>query len=464
MKVLKLMPIAGLLACTSLSSSNDGGPDDGSVGIDTGVADAGKDTSNDATSDVVTEAGADSGATTYNDFTNTSFWTTFDLASKDTKAVSYAGGTFDGRYVYFAPDNSPNSSLFARYDTMAPFGSGTSWTLFDAAQIGLSNYGFTGAVFDGQHVYFVPYNIGTTDEGFVVQYDTVGSFTTSGSWKSHDMANGSHSGYWGGVFDGKYIYFVPCYNSDAPGYHGIVNRYDTTSSFTASGSYIPFDTTGVSSSAKGFYGGVFDGRYVYVAPILNGLITRYDTMGSYAANGAWSTFDTAMNINGAAVGYIGAGFDGRYAYFVPNGYNGNGSNGLVVRYDTTLTFSSSQSWQSFDATMVNANAKGFAYSAFDGRYIYFLPCNAGGAPSSELARYDTQGAFTSAGSWSVFDTTKVPGSLQVPGGAKGFGGAVFDGRYLYLVPNGAGTRNGLVLRFDAKSPPSMPKGYSGSFF
>ncbi len=40
-------------------------------------------------------------------------------------------------------------------------------------------------------------------------------------------------------------------------------------------------------------------------------------------------------------------------------------------------------------------------------------------------------------------------------------GAVFDGEFVYFVPGA----NGTVARFDAKTPPSLPKlpGWSGSF-
>ena len=36
----------------------------------------------------------------------------------------------------------------------------------------------------------------------------------------------------------------------------------------------------------------------------------------------------------------------------------------------------------------------------------------------------------------------------------------FDGRHVYLLPAGA---SGSLVRFDAKSPPSMPLGYGSSF-
>ena len=47
-------------------------------------------------------------------------------------------------------------------------------------------------------------------------------------------------------------------------------------------------------------------------------------------------------------------------------------------------------------------------------------------------------------------------------GSNDFGGAVFDGRYLYVEPG----NNSAVFRFDAKTPASMPKlpAFSGSFY
>lgn len=51
----------------------------------------------------------------------------------------------------------------------------------------------------------------------------------------------------------------------------------------------------------------------------------------------------------------------------------------------------------------------------------------------------------------------------VGAGANGFWGAVFDGRYMYLVPS---DYDSIAVRFDARNPPAMPKlpGWNGSFF
>jgi hypothetical protein len=43
---------------------------------------------------------------------------------------------------------------------------------------------------------------------------------------------------------------------------------------------------------------------------------------------------------------------------------------------------------------------------------------------------------------------------------------VFDGDYLYLVPNNNGAVDGIVARFDARKPPLLPAlpDFHGSFF
>jgi hypothetical protein len=46
--------------------------------------------------------------------------------------------------------------------------------------------------------------------------------------------------------------------------------------------------------------------------------------------------------------------------------------------------------------------------------------------------------------------------------SKGYGGGVFDGRYIYFAPNYNGVGfHGNVLRFDAKLPRAVPATVSG---
>jgi hypothetical protein len=375
-------------------------------------------------------------------------------------AKGYEGMAFDGRYVYLAPfyngDGSPtHSGLVIRHDTQAQFATGASWSTFDATTVHPGARGFTGAAFDGRYVYFAPSTSGIGVDGIITRYDTQALFGTGASWSTFDAKTVDARGYafYGATFDGRYVYFVPT-NAG-----GVVMRYDTQASFAAMGSWSVFDPASLSTDAQGFQGAVFDGRHVYFVPkgILrfSGLVMRYDTQATtpFTAVAAWSTFDMTT-LNAAAKGYFGGAFDGRYVYFVP-WYNGSDLNGLVVRYDPQAPFGASASWSVFDVSTVNASAKGFSGAAFDGRYVYFAPDDSGSKPDGLVARYDTQAAFGAAGSWSTFDMTTVGADATT-----GFIGAAFDGRYLYLNSGGG------VSRFDAKTPPSLPKlpGFGGSFF
>ncbi|MBI4705448.1 MAG: hypothetical protein HY744_30505, partial [Deltaproteobacteria bacterium] len=408
-------------------------------------------------------------STIYSDVADPGKWSMFDAATVNGGAKGYQGGVFDGRYVYFVPHHNgmPNYfGLVTRYDTQGSFGDKGAWTTFDTTSVNGGAKGFLGGVFDGRYVYLVPHYNGGYN-GIVARYDSQAAFQQQGSWATFDVTavHNEARGFFGGVFDGRYVYLVPCHNG-MPNHNGRVARYDTKGAFDQNGSWATFDVNAVKTGARGFHhGGVFDGRYVYFSPYYNpdlgynGLVTRYDTQGAFGANGSWSFYDVAAVDAGAKGFHGGAAFDGRYVYFVPY-YNG-GYDGIVARFDTQGAFDQKGSWATFDVTAVNAGARGLMGAGFDGRYLYFVPYH-NGMPGYDgiVARFDTQGAFDQKGSWAAFDVSGVNGA------ARGFIGGVFDGRYFYLVPyhNGMPGYDGIVARFDTKTPPSMPKGYNGSFF
>jgi hypothetical protein len=110
-------------------------------------------------------------------------------------------------------------------------------------------------------------------------------------------------------------------------------------------------------------------------------------------------------------------------------------------------------WLVYDAHATKgAAAERFTGTVFDGRYVYFVPNQ-----HTLLLRYDAMGAgFQDDTAWSTFDTKKVNAA-----GASQFCGGAFDGRYVYFVP----WQDGVVLRFDARYPAEMPATYktAGSF-
>jgi len=219
------------------------------------------------------------------------------------------------------------------------------------------------------------------------------------SWTTFDLstvaANAPAS--IGGVFDGRYLYFVPF--SDAGGVSGLLLRYDTQSLLAGLTSWTMFDTTSIATNLKGFAGATFDGRYVYLVPFAgsagySGAFARYDTTAPFTSNSSWQTFDvTGSSPN--AKGLFGGTFDGRFMYFAP--YGGVAS----ARYDTSAPFTDATSWEVFEPRTVNSAATAFYGAVFDGTAVYLVPH--GGATA---ARFEA----------------KSPASLpQLPG----FGGSFF---------------------------------------
>jgi hypothetical protein len=255
-----------------------------------------------------------------------------------------------------------------RYDSTLPFDSASAWHVFDTAKVNPKAKGFKGAVFDGRYLYLVPHHNGAR-HGIVTRLDTRADFGTAASWQTFDASSVDPraKGFVGGVFDGKSVYFVP-WDDDA-GHNGVVLRFDGTN-FASASSWSVFDVATVNAGAKAFHGGVFDGRYVYLVPYADGggsVVVRHDVRGEFSSGSSWQAFDTT-SVSPAAKGFKGGAFDGRYVYLSPGG-----ASSLLARFDTTRAFSSPTSWQTFPLTAVNPNASGFAGTAFDGRYLYLVP-------------------------------------------------------------------------------------------
>ena len=411
----------------------------------------------------------------YHSITDQAFWTTFDVSTLDGGAKGFLGGAFDGRYVYLAPHGTISpSGVVTRLDTEADggFKSRASWQTFDTTSIdgGAGASGFQGAVYDPVQgrLYLVPDNDMVPD-GIVATYPTgpqgdagLLPFSTASSWSTYApvVGDGGNAGFAGGTFDGQHVYLVPSDNG-AP--DGIVTRVDTTQPFASAGSWSAFDMTQLKPRANHYLGAVYTGTLVLFAPteqgagaMPSGLVASYLASQAFGTPGNWQTFDVTGIPGGMnAAGFRGVAFDGKYAYFVPNA---SGTlHAEVARFDSSKAggLTDTSAWEFFDATqqLMNAAATGFFGAAFDGRYIYLVP-NA----NTLLVRYDTTitttNAFTAASSWSTFDISAL-------GIGKGpFAGAVFDGEYVYFVPQ----TGSVVSRFDARSPAAQVTGQTGSFF
>ena len=467
-----LLVVAGLGSCTFDIPDVVPG-DGGATQRDTSDAPVDGVSFRDATADGTTDGPA---PTVYNDITNKANWTIFDtsMVTAGGNVQYYSGGTFDGQHVYLAPTaGSPASSVVLQFDTTAAkgFTDTSSWAHFDTTAVSTAAGGFWGATYDGhEFVYLTPFTTAASAtsaaDGFLTRYDSSHAFATVGSWTGFNATsvNMGAQGFSGEAFDGQYIYFAPNFAGSATA-SGLVARFDTTSS-----AWTFFDALNVNPSAAGFIGAVFDGQYVTFVPNTGTIALQYDTQpGAFTANASWSSFDLSTVQGGSTqLAYAGGIYDGTYVYLVPEYYFDGTSyiyGSLVARYDPKQGFGLG-AWTTFDVTNVSPYAHGFAGGAFDGRYVYLVPeANTGTTMATGaqyvgnglVVRYDTTQPFGNATSWSTFDL-KANFATTV----SGFFGAVFDGRYLYLVPEG----NTNVARFDARTPPAMPAlpFFHGSFF
>ena len=209
---------------------------------------------------------------TREEFTARSSWETFDMAGLDKDCKGFHAGLFDGRFVYFcpylaAPDPPEYASKVVRYDSRSAFSENQSWQVYDATQFNEDCKGFVGAVFDGHHIYFVPYHNGRERYGQVARYNTAGNFVDAHSWDVYDttQVHPNSRGFFGALFDGRFVYFIPhCRAQNI--YNGQVTRFDTRGRFTSASSWSVCDTTSIHPNNKGFMGGAFDGKFIYLPP------------------------------------------------------------------------------------------------------------------------------------------------------------------------------------------------------
>ena len=278
----------------------------------------------------------------------------------------------------------------------------------------------------------------------VLRYDTTRAFRDPASWTAHDVG-AAHSSQ-SAAFDGRYVYFNPGQRAEpraggpvvsvrSPRVTGMsadqalvpsgtVLRYDTRREFKDRASWESHDASGTDGhDTRDFDGSVFDGRYVYFAPLTHGAVLRYDTTGSFGDRASWAAYDGVKRGLGRTVGAI---FDGRYVYLVPYG-----GCPIVLRHDTSGDFRDDGSWEAYRLRDTpGLEVLGYDGALFDGRFVYFIPYwDEGTVVHGVVLRYDTLGPFGEPRSWGCIDAGETDGLVTT-----GFNGGATDGRFLYFAP------------------------------
>ncbi len=200
----------------------------------------------------------------------------------------------------------------------------------------------------------------------------------------------------------------------------------------------------------GYGGAVFDGRYLHLIPSSTDgegphrTFARYDTLLDFSAPEAWDTFDAAdAGLPNDGQGYLGGAFDGRYIYFAPHGAVGT-RNLYFLRLDTLADYQDPNAWSYYFAGIdfPGAQIDRFGGALFDGRFVYFSPY---GPTNNLVLRYDTQRDFSATNAWTHFNTTGI--GVAQPQVAN----IVYDGRFAYFIPHGQGaTPSTTLLRLDTQ--------------
>jgi hypothetical protein len=370
-------------------------------------------------------------------------WEFFDLAPLP-KTSGFAGGVFDGRYVYFAS----NARSILRFDSTAPFASETSWVIASTttASIPASNSGFVKLA---QYIYEAPLYAGY----LVGRYDTTEPFVDGGTaaFGSHEPPSAGNVLFQGGCTDGKLVYFVPFqyYDGVNNGYVGSLLTYDPNGAgFFSDSSWTVTNLTTFNPSAYGYSECVFDGQYIYFGNNRTGYAARYDTTKPLSMASSWVFFQVNQ-INPNLYGFNGLVYTGRYVVSVPH-YLGPSYASLAVAFDTTAKFGETASWTPYNLQMTDggASAVGYAGGQFDGRYVYIAPNQSG-----LVFRWDSTRAFDDPLAWENFDINAVHS------GASHFFGTAFDGQYVYFSTNGGSA----MARFHARDTSAQVTS-PGSFF
>ena len=318
-------------------------------------------------------------------FSDDASFTVFNLATVNTKTHKFAGAAFDGEYVYFVPFDWDVATETSRYDTKSAFGATASWSIFDLGPItgeGLDSRGYIGAVFDGRYLYYMPNCIFGYWRGNALRFDTQGNFASASDWSLFDTQtlDKDAAGFRGGTFDGRYVYFVPWgdVSSGTPIERPLATRYDTHADFGTPDGWSTFDLSTLSDTNV-YAGAAFDGTYVYlVSADARGRLTRFDSGKAFDSSDSWAKFDMGSAVEGVNDSFNGGVFDGRYLYIVPH-------SAVPVRYDTTAALDEKSAYETMNLAPLDAAAGNFAGGVFDGRYVYFVP-----EASNHVARFDAR--------------------------------------------------------------------------
>jgi hypothetical protein len=207
------------------------------------------------------------------------------LSTMGANFTGFDGGVFDGRYVYLCPRTS---NVCVQYDTLEPsLNSVNGMKTFPIKEVLPSSQTYpeyASSVYDGRYIYYIPYAgpTGTSTNSKIVRYDTTYDFQQIYAYSNIDTQTinvpyaSACKGFKGGIFDGKYIYYLP---SKPNG--NVLLQYNVSESFFNTKANVAYQTlslTKYSSNLYGFDGGIWNLRSIWLPPSANANMVIVPTM------------------------------------------------------------------------------------------------------------------------------------------------------------------------------------------
>lgn len=332
-----------------------------------------------------------------------------DLSVYNPLFAGFSCGTTDGLYAYYLTGYNAG---FTAYGFLVRVPVSIAWSspgiassimYLDLTGYNASLAGFTGCLYDNGNLYLIPCNNGSP----ILSGLSARVSVTQANWTAITdpqalpvlgvttvdlrSIDAQLCGFYGGVITPTHIYYIPYYNGV---YSGKIARIPTTN-FTLSG-IETLNLATVSSILTGFRGGVYDGRYIYLAPYYNdrdpinypgqipdyhGKVPRIDT--------ELFSLDTVVYVDLQGVASTLKGFDGltcdvvgRYLYLCP-------SQGLtastVARIDLSR-FTDASVVRTIQLTDFNGSAIGYTSATSFREFVFLVPT---GSSNGNIARFRT---------------------------------------------------------------------------
>lgn len=276
--------------------------------------------------------------------------------------------------------------------------------------------------------------------GVVVAANPLGTAVKMTGYNGWPFTKSTSSSYYGGAFDGQYIWLAPSGGQKIVRFHpvdGTMTRYNAPSETSYSGAVfdgssiwlVPAEAPVTKVTADGtvttfpgmptgfeggdgasFVGGVFDGTSVWLVPAESNMVVKINpATGAKTGYTSWPAGFTK-----GSDGFQGGVFDGQSIWLVP--YSAD----RLVKVDKDSgAMTGYNAWPSG----FSKSSSAFAGGVFDGQSIWLIPFNA-----DRVIKVDKDtGAMTGYNAW--------PAGFNK--GTLAFSGGAFDGRYLWLTPRSA---------------------------